>query len=252
MLGILTDKQLYPNLDKISYTGHSAGAQMVQRYALMSRLMAAKFDVDPRIDVEFIVANPSSYTYLDNRRFKYDCGHCDCNKKNCTCSKDCIKQTSTLGVPHRGKGWVCHDPTYNHWPYGLSTFTSPNKLHSIPYVMKSAGRASKLYCHRHVVYMVGQNDTCNDALPTCRTDCWKRTDYSPDEWPCYRNHMDTRCAAMLQGPFRRNRGLEYMQYLKQYYGKDTHVMHVIPRSGHDATAMFGSSIGLQELFDCNK
>ena len=38
MLEILTNRDLYPNIDKISYVGHSAGGQMVQRYALVSRL----------------------------------------------------------------------------------------------------------------------------------------------------------------------------------------------------------------------
>jgi hypothetical protein len=65
MLGMLTNRELYPNMNKISILGHSAGGQMVQRYSLMS-LLAAAYDVEEVdwIDMQFIVANPSSYTYL--------------------------------------------------------------------------------------------------------------------------------------------------------------------------------------------
>jgi hypothetical protein len=60
--------------------------------------------------------------------------------------------------------------------------------------------------------------------------------------------MDTRCPAMLQGPFRRKRGYRYMRYLEDYYGKPTHELHEIPDVGHDATGMFGSEIGLEVVF----
>lgn len=35
-----------------------------------------------------------------------------------------------------------------------------------------------------------------------------------------RNHMDNRCPAMLEGPWRKARGKTYMKFLKKYYGKD--------------------------------
>lgn len=40
-----------------------------------------------------------------------------------------------------------------------------------------------------------------------------------------------------------------MKYLQDYYGEETHVLHIIPGVGHSATGMFGSPIGLRELFD---
>jgi hypothetical protein len=252
MLGLLSDKRLYPHMNKISYTGHSAGGQMVQRYAIMSQL-TANDNEDPS-ELEFIVANPSSYTYLDERRWKYACGECDCGPMNCTCDQDCSDQgkRNELGVPDLegvGSDWVCHDEDYNHWPYGLGAFT--DHRHQVPYAVRTGvDRAIQNYRERSVVYMVGQNDTCTDTvLPTCNADCWKRDDYLPDEWPCYRNHMDTRCPAMLEGPFRRNRGIQYMKYLEEVYGEKTHKLHVIPGVGHNATGMFGSPIGLEELFN---
>ena len=88
----------------------------------------------------------------------------------------------------------------------------------------------------------------NDGLPTCDASCWKRTNYLDSEWSCYRNHMDTRCPAMLQGPCRRQRGIQYMKYLEKIYHRPTHQLHIIPDIGHDATGMFGSDIGLQVIF----
>jgi hypothetical protein len=44
------------------------------------------------------------------------------------------------------------------------------------------------------------------------------------EWPCYRNHMDTRYPAMLEGPNQGTRGMRYVKYLEAYYGTKTHAM----------------------------
>ena len=227
---------------------------MVQRYALLSKLAASYNFPSSRIDLQFLVANPSSYTYMDNRRFAYNCGNCHCTNKNCTCDKDCTQPSTQLSVPklHANRNtWACYDRQYNHWPYGVEMVKGEKGMYSIPYALQ-AGLQQRLkeYKHRAVVYMVGQNDTCNDGLPTCDQSCWKRQRFLPDEeWPCYRNHMDTRCPAMLEGPNRRTRGMRYIKYLEAYYGAKTHVLHIIPGVGHNATAMFGSSVGLEELFD---
>lgn len=178
------------------------------------------------------------------------CGKDSCNKKNCSFAEECedVKILATPGT-HKHQKFACHDIHYNRWPYGLGSFV--DEEHSIPYVLSSEPEhCAKDYHLRHVVYMVGQNDTCNDALPSCHADCWKREDYLPGmEWPCFRNHMDTRCPAMLEGPYRRIRGELYMRYLKEFYGSKTHLLHIIPNVGHNGTAMFGSDIGMTELFD---
>lgn len=88
----------------------------------------------------------------------------------------------------------------------------------------------------------------NDGLPVCDSSCWKRTDYLEDEWPCFRNSMDTRCPAMLEGPYRRSRGIQYMKYLETFYNKPTHKLIIVPDMGHNATGMFGSDMGLDVIF----
>lgn len=58
------NKKLFPNLKRITVIGHSAGGQFVSRYVgmtpLPNTLTAYKFN--------FIVMNPSTYLYLDDRR----------------------------------------------------------------------------------------------------------------------------------------------------------------------------------------
>jgi hypothetical protein len=241
---------------------------MIQRYAILSVLAALWFmDTGPdSIDIEFIIANPSSYTYLDPRRFTYNCGICDCNLYNCTCDRDCTEPGDDLEIPHHASihhsnpdasRFPCYQWNYDRWPYGIGSFTDESDdgtlEHTIPYALRDGfvgvERAMRMYRKLDVVYMVGQNDTCNDGLPTCAADCWKRTHFLEGEWPCFRNDMDTRCPAMLQGPCRRTRGYQYMKYLEMLYGEPVHRLHTIPGVGHNASAMFSSDIALRELFD---
>uniref|UniRef100_A0A7S3L2J7 Uncharacterized protein n=1 Tax=Amphora coffeiformis TaxID=265554 RepID=A0A7S3L2J7_9STRA len=256
MLAILTNQQLYPNLKQISFLGHSAGGQMVQRYAVVSTL-AALWDLGLDLTLRFVIANPSSYTYLDNRRFAFHCGNCECNRHECTCDSDCTAENTTitqLVVPTRhgvGTKNPCYQWNYDRWPYGLGSFMNKDGRH-IPYALRDglAGpeRALRTYGKLDVVYLVGQNDTCNDGLPNCDKSCWKRDHWLPGENPCYRNQMDIRCPAMLQGPCRRARAYNYMNFLQQLYDRPVHTLWEVPGVGHDATAMFGSDIGLEVLF----
>ena len=250
----LQDSQVDYSLELFSFP--VSGGQMVQRYAIMSPL-AALWDLDPEVDLEFIIANPSSYTYLTPERYRYNCGDCTCSSQNCTCDQNCKPPPySTLGRPtstYAGKLYPCYQWNYDRWPYGIGSFSDKNGRY-IPYALRDGllgvERARRIYPKLHVVYMVGQNDTCNDGLPTCDSSCWKRNHWDVDagEAKCWRNQMDIRCPAMLQGPYRKARGHQYMKYLESLYGHPVHKLHTIPGVGHNATAMFGSKIGLEELF----
>jgi len=57
----VNDRQQFPDVKDIVIAGHSGGAQVVQRYALLA---PGPFRINPR----FIVANPSSYAYFDAQR----------------------------------------------------------------------------------------------------------------------------------------------------------------------------------------
>ncbi len=66
LLDHFADKRLYPALRNVVVMGHSAGAQIVQRYAVVGQggtLLARK-----GVPVRFVVANPSSYLYFSDQR----------------------------------------------------------------------------------------------------------------------------------------------------------------------------------------
>lgn len=56
------NKTRFPNIESIVVAGHSLGAQMVQRYALIGAVPSRD------VPVHFVIANPSSYAYLDSVR----------------------------------------------------------------------------------------------------------------------------------------------------------------------------------------
>ena len=66
LLQTLNDRQQWPALDLVVLAGHSAGGQFVQRYAAAGRAPTALSQHGIR--TRFVVANPSSYLYFDERR----------------------------------------------------------------------------------------------------------------------------------------------------------------------------------------
>lgn len=66
MIERLSDASLFPNLREIVVAGHSAGGQIVARYAVVGN--APQLDGKPRVAVRLIVSNPSSYFYFSDWR----------------------------------------------------------------------------------------------------------------------------------------------------------------------------------------
>jgi pimeloyl-ACP methyl ester carboxylesterase len=66
MLLRLSDPNHFPNMRRVTIIGHSAGGQIVQRYAVVGH--APQLDGSGRTTVHLVVANPSSYFYFDNWR----------------------------------------------------------------------------------------------------------------------------------------------------------------------------------------
>ena len=66
MIARLSDNKRFPNLREIVIVGHSAGGQIVQRYAVVGK--APALDGRGSIPVRLIVSNPSSYFYFSDWR----------------------------------------------------------------------------------------------------------------------------------------------------------------------------------------
>ncbi|WP_034303335.1 hypothetical protein [Herbaspirillum sp. RV1423] len=116
----------FPALKEIVFIGHSAGAQLMQRYAVLNnndeKLKRAG------IKVRYVISSPSSYLYFDNNR------------------------PSDNGFAPAG-GVLC--PGYDNYRYGLGDM--------IPYGQGKDGQVNgeqlfKRYAARDVTYMVGSKD----------------------------------------------------------------------------------------------
>ncbi len=119
----LTDRQLFPNLKTVVLAGHSGGGQVVQRYAVVGkapdRLKQAK------VDVRFVVANPSSYLYFSADRPLAD---------------------GSFGLPAK----TCYG-RYNRWKYGPEA--------PPPYVGNTSfAQLEDRFLSRQVIYLLGTHD----------------------------------------------------------------------------------------------
>ena len=143
----LADRTRFPNLERIVVVGHSAGAQFVQRYAVIGRadqvLTAAGLQPyaegaepstltagkGPAMRVRYVVANASSYVYFDPTR--------PCSVGNCK--------------------------EFDHWRYGI--------IDPVSYAHGSDIKAlERRYLTRRVIYLLGgkDNDPHHAALDkTC-------------------------------------------------------------------------------------
>jgi hypothetical protein len=65
IVAMLANEANFPNLTEIVIAGHSAGGQSTQRYAAFSK--AALTDLGP--ELRYVVANPSSYVYMNGKRW---------------------------------------------------------------------------------------------------------------------------------------------------------------------------------------
>jgi hypothetical protein len=119
----LARKEAFPNLKTIILAGHSAGGQYVTRYEMSNQVHE-----NLGVPVTYIVANPSSYAYLDPTRPAPDGSEFRpyADGRNCT--------------------------TYDKWPYGLQGRTGG-------YTAKmSDDQLKKQLAARPVTYLLGEID----------------------------------------------------------------------------------------------
>jgi pimeloyl-ACP methyl ester carboxylesterase len=133
LLSRIADPRLLPNLATIVLAGHSAGGQFVQRYAIGEPDSLSR----AHLKMLYVVANPSSYLYLDAHRPDRD-------------------SPGGFVVPDRAK---CQS---NRFKYG---FERPNAY----FKEQSVEEMSDRYRERRVVYLLGENDINPDAEDLSRT-----------------------------------------------------------------------------------
>lgn len=118
---------LFPNLESVVVTGHSAGGQYTHRFAATSPMEEGL----SRLRFRYIVANPSTYLYLGPERATAEGG---------------------FEIPDRE---AC--PTYNSWHYGFEERNS--------YASELTEEETRTrFVERDVVYLAGTADTGSSML----------------------------------------------------------------------------------------
>lgn len=69
----------FPSLETVVIVGHSAGGQFVNRY-----LAGGSGCANSEVEVRYVVMNPSSYLYIDARRWSDEAGRFESKARNCT------------------------------------------------------------------------------------------------------------------------------------------------------------------------
>jgi hypothetical protein len=115
----------FPNLRSIVFAGHSAGGQVVNRYSAASTFPDVLCEKN-NVITKFIVANPSSYVYMDNKRAVSG-------------------KMDQFEVPNND----CSG--YNDWKFGLDNlFTYP--------ATTGRGQIRNFLGKRNIAYLVGELD----------------------------------------------------------------------------------------------
>lgn len=123
LLRQLARKESFPNLRSIVFSGHSAGGQFANRYG-----MANQVHDKAGLPVTYVVANPSSYAYLDPERPTAD------------------------GKDMQSFGDARNCTTYDSWPYGVNRRSGySNRL--------TVDQLRKQLASRPVTYLLGELDT---------------------------------------------------------------------------------------------
>ena len=133
----LARKETFPQLKGIVVAGHSAGGQFVARYAMANRVHDAL-----GVGVRYVVANPSSYAYLDPAR-PLPVGTIASHR---------------LATPAAFKPFAEVDrcASYDRWPYGLR--------HRVGYTRRLAvHELTRQLTSRPTTYLLGGQDVLPQA-----------------------------------------------------------------------------------------
>ncbi|MEX3984805.1 hypothetical protein AB4Y45_38230 [Paraburkholderia sp. EG287A] len=132
----LADRARYPALCEIVIAGHSGGAQVAHRYAILSA--APERCAQRGVTLRFVIANPSSWVYFDSLRPQPDGGFAPAGHTAC--------------------------PDVDDWKYGM------RKLPRYAAAMHDAATLERRYLEREVVYLAGERD-CDPVHPALDRSC---------------------------------------------------------------------------------
>lgn len=203
----LARKDVFPNLKVIVVAGHSAGGQFVTRYEMLNQLHD-KLDAP----VSYVVANSSSYAYVDELR-----PTASAFSSTTSPPQGASAPNSTDLAPaflHYPDAKNCTG--YDLWPYGLKARPSYSST-------LTDEQITKQLVSRPVTYLLGEAD----VLPL--------------------GVFDTSCPAMAQGATRLARGVAFHKYVNEHLHAH-HNLTVVPFCSHSQRCMFTSDVALPLIF----
>ncbi len=202
----------WPSLQTVTLAGFSAGAQMLQHGVGFAA------DPPPGLRLRYVIADPGSWLYFDPARPQPQRGGQDVDWEACgrgdTFPGDC---SFALQAPD---GAAC--PGHDRWKYGTG---------SLPAALgRDAAQARARYAAAEIHYVEGALDSSAD-----------KGTYYPI--------LDKSCAAMLQGPYRLQRGVAYAAYDRALLAPaQARQVTVVPGCAHDVGCVLPSDAARAVLF----
>ena len=215
-----------PSLQRIVVTGHSAGGQFVQRWALLSNSNVWNLSSltnnlpsptgintnKPGIAIRVVPANPRCFAFLDERRFV-------------------VETNGTTSFRRPDDTVISSCPDYNEWIWGLDKggdVTVPYKDQAIEKAGGAQALARRYVTERHLVYLAGGED---------------------------KEIFDDDCGSVIQGQTRLERSHAFMMSLSNVFPQEMtrgkHTRLFVPGVPHDHMLMFQSPQGQEALFGEN-
>lgn len=204
----LADKSVFPNLTRIVVAGHSAGGQVVTRYAMVNKVHDTR-----GVRITYVVANPSSYAWPVALRPTRtgDADTTDAYKASLGNRGDSLHTNFTFG-PFDAK----QAPTFNRWPTGLDSLTGYAAGMNVDQLRKQL-------VERPTTFLLGQVD----VLPL--------------------GGFDASANAMAQGPTRRARGEAFYKYVTETMGAQHHAQ-IVSECGHNDRCIFTTNSVFPVIF----
>jgi hypothetical protein len=247
----------FSSLQRIVVVGHSSGGQFLQRWALLSTVCSMVNYIPPlsgrgtntTLSLRVIVSNPSSYCYLDPRRWTDDDAYIiPIDQRRC--------------------------PNYNRWPFGLDESDNNSTIISIRYKEEAIRRAGGVHqliqryanVERDIIYLSGGQDRCNISSSATNIN-WNIIDSLTDHQRrnrqrhrqqnyCNSHGLEATCSDVLQGKYRLQRTVRFYRSLQLLYPtkqkqdnqRMIHRLVIVKGVGHDHSLMFQSEEGIRSIF----
>lgn len=208
MVRKLADKKVFPKLSHIVIAGHSAGGQVVTRYAMVNRVHDTN-----GVKLTYVIANPSSYAWPSAVRPlpTGDGDPVDAYKESLGTEGENVHANFTYGPFD-----ATNAPTYNRWPSGLDSLAGYAAGMNVDQLRKQL-------IERPTTYLLGQVD----VLPL--------------------GGFDSSPPAMAQGPTRRARGEAFAKYMNDTMGAKHNIM-IVSECGHNDRCMFTTNAVFPVIF----